>query len=71
MKQQTDNWKPCNKIVTNYCYNITQTYQGYLTGKDITYTSDKDISNIQDILNYNDCPTMDSELIKQDLIFGV
>lgn len=71
MKQQADNWKPCNKIVTNYCYNITQTYQGYLTGKDITYTSDKDISNIQDILNYNDCPTMDSELLKQALIYGV
>ena len=70
LKTVTDSTKPNNKIVTNYCYNIVQNYLGYLTGKDITYTSELDISEIQDILNYNDVRNTDSELLKNALIYG-
>lgn len=63
--------KPCNRIVTNFCKNIVDNFQGYLTGIDITYTSDDDIEDIQNILNYNDVSYEDSELLKQALIYGV
>lgn len=70
LKTVTDTNKPCNKIVTNYCYNIVNNYLGYLTGKQITYTSQSDITDIQDILNYNDVKTADSDLLKNALIYG-
>lgn len=69
-KMVNDPTKPCNRIVTNYCYTIVGNYQGYLTGQDITYTSPNDISTIVDILSYNDVRTEDSELLKQALIYG-
>ena len=69
-KMVNDPTKPCNRIVTNYCYTIVGNYQGYLTGQDITYTSPNDISAIIDILSYNDVRTEDSELLKQALIYG-
>lgn len=69
-KMVNDPTKPCNRIVTNYCYTIVGNYQGYLTGQDITYTSPSDISAIVDILSYNDVRTEDSELLKQALIYG-
>lgn len=69
-KMVNDPTKPCNRIVTNYCYTIVENYQGYLTGQDITYTSPNDISAIVDILSYNDVRTEDSELLKQALIYG-
>ena len=34
-KYYTDTTKPCNRIVTNYCYNIVQNYLGYLTGQEV------------------------------------
>lgn len=67
----TDAGKPCNRIVTNYCYNIVQNYLGYLTGIDIVYQSDKDFEEVQNILNYNDVRTEDSEYLRQALIYGV
>lgn len=70
-KYYEDPSKPCNRIVTNYCFNITSNYTGYLTGIDITYSSPDDISVIQDILNYNDVSQTDSALLKNALIFGV
>ena len=69
-KYVQDTTKPCNRIVTNYCYNIVQNYQGYLTGQDVTYSSEQDISIIQDILNYNDVSATDNELLRNALIFG-
>lgn len=69
-KMVNDPTKPCNRIVTNYCYTIVGNYQGYLTGQDITYTSPNDISAIVNILSYNDVRTEDSELLKQALIYG-
>ena len=46
-KQKTDEYKPCNRIITNYCYNIVSNYQGYIAGKDIVYSSADDIGEIQ------------------------
>lgn len=69
-KVATDIGKPCNRIVSNYCYNITQNYQGYIVGIPVSYSSEKDFSNIQEILNYNDVKNEDSELLRNALIFG-
>lgn len=69
-KMVKDSTKPCNRIVTNFCYNIVTNYQGYLTGQDITYSSPEDISAIVDVLSYNDVRTEDNELLRQALIFG-
>lgn len=69
-KEATDIGKPCNRIVSNYCYNITQNYQGYIVGVPVSYSSEKDFSNIQEILNYNDVKNEDSELLRNALIFG-
>lgn len=68
--QMQDKTKPCNMEVTNFCDNIVNNYQGYLAGRDIVYSSDKDISEIQEILNYNDNRTEDAELLREALIYG-
>jgi len=69
-KTVNDDTKPNNKVVSNYMYEIVNTYTGYLTGIDITYTSDEDIQEIQDVLNYNDVSNEDMSLLKNALIFG-
>ena len=69
-KIATDVGKPCNRIVSNYCFNIVQNYQGYITVIDISYLSQTNIDAIQDILNYNDVRTEDNELLRNALIFG-
>lgn len=70
-KMATDVGKPCNKIVTNYCFNIVQNYQGYITGIPVTYSSKNDFSAIQDVINYNDVRNEDSELLRNALIYGI
>ena len=69
-KQATDLGKPCNKVVVNYCYNIVQNYRGYLTGIDIAYSSDKDIDQVFEVLNYNDVKQEDSNYLQDALIYG-
>lgn len=69
-KVRTDEYKPCNKIVTNYCLNIVNNYQGYLAGQDINYSSQDDITEIQNVLNYNDVSCEDSEFLRNALIYG-
>lgn len=69
-KQATDVGKPCNKIVSNYCFNIVQNYSGYLSGIPIAYASPIDISEIIKVLNYNDYKSEDTELLRQALIYG-
>ena len=70
-KTVSDASKPCNRIVVNYCQSIVSTFAGYLTSIDITYSSNEDITDIQDILNYNDVASVDSELLVNALKFGV
>lgn len=69
-KVATDVGKPCNKIITNYCYNIVQNYSGYLSGVPIAYSSPIDISEIIKVLNYNDYKSEDTEFLRQALIYG-
>lgn len=56
--------------MTNYCHSIVETYNGYLTGIDVAYTSNNDIDDVQDVLNYNDVHSVDSELLRNALIAG-
>ena len=46
LKLMKDTSKPCNRIVTNYCYNIVNNYTGYMTGIDITYSSPNDFDAV-------------------------
>ena len=69
-KRYSDPSKPCNHIVTNYCDNIVNNYTGYITGLPVTYKSQADMTEVQDVLNYNDVRTKDSELLRMALIFG-
>lgn len=71
-KSYPDPSKPCNKLVTNYCQDIVDSYCGYLaTPGHISYRSDEDIEEIMDILRYNDYQTEDNEFLLHALIYGV
>lgn len=70
-KKATDVGKPNNNIVVNYCSGIVSNYTGYLTGKDINYSSDLDTFDwVQDVLLYNDVHSADVELLRNACIFG-
>ena len=69
-KVSDDPAKEYNKVVVNYCSNIVDTYNGYLTGIDVQYNSDDDIETIVNVLNYNDVHSEDTELLKNALVFG-
>ena len=71
-KTYTDESKPCNKTVINYCKNIVDSYCGYIaTPSHISYRSDEDIEEIMDILRYNDYQAEDSDFLLDALIYGV
>ena len=71
-KKYSDESKPCNKTVINYCKNIADSYAGYLaTPGHISYASQNDIEDIMDILRYNDFQSQDSLLVKTALIHSV
>ena len=67
-KTYSDPNKPCNKLVTNFCYSIVKNYQGYLTGIPIRYNNNDEALDY--VLNYNDYQEEDSELMKDLLIYG-
>ena len=71
-KSYKDASKPCNKTVTNYCKNIVDSYCGYLaTPSYISYSSNEDITDIMDILKYNDYQAEDADFLQDALIHGV
>ena len=70
-KQYADQQKRACHIVKNFCSTIVKNYQGYLTGKPITYSSFGDISFLQDVLNYNDVEAEDTNFLKNALTCGV
>jgi SPP1 family phage portal protein len=71
-KKYADESKPCNKTVINYCKNIADSYCGYLaTPGHISYSSANDITEIMDILRYNDFQSEDSDLLKDALVYSV
>lgn len=70
-KSYSDETKPCNKLVCNYCSDIVENYTGYMAGKPVSYISDDNIESIIDVLNANDAESEDKKLLKQALIDGI
>lgn len=70
-KTYTDTSKPCNRIVTNLCKVVADTYCGYIAGKPVTYTSNDNIDDIQEIINYNDDESQNINWLMNALIYGV
>ena len=58
-------------VVTNYCRQIAQTYGGYIVGKPVTYTSNDNIDDIQEIINYNDDNAENIAWCMNALTYGV
>lgn len=70
-KSYSDESKPCNKSVINYCKNIVDSYCGYLaTPNYISYHSENDIEDIMNILRYNDYQAEDADFLLDALTFG-
>ena len=70
-KKYQDSSKPCNKTVINYCKNITDSYNGYLaTPSFISYSSEEDITEVMNVLRYNDYQTEDALFLKDALVHG-
>lgn len=71
-KSYKDPSKPCSKTVINYCKNIVDSYCGYLaTPSYISYSSKDDITDIMNILKYNDYQAEDAEFLLNALVYGV
>lgn len=70
-KTYTDASKPCCHIVTNYCKNIADSYTGYMaTPGYISYSSQDDITEIMEVLRYNDYQTEDAMLMHNLVVYG-
>ena len=70
-KSYTDESKPCNRTITNYCKNIADSYCGYLASPSyISYHSDEDITDVMEILKYNDYQAEDSDFLLDALVYG-
>ena len=70
-KGYADKSKPCNRIVTNYCKIVTDTYSGYICGKPVSYTSNEEIDDVQDVINYNDSDSEDMQFCTNALTYGI
>lgn len=70
-KSYADATKECNHIVTNYCKIITDTYNGYIVGKPVSYVSNNDIGDVQEVINYNDSDAEDTQWLNNALIYGI
>lgn len=71
-KSYSDPSKPCSRIVTNYCKNITDSYCGYLaTPGFISYYSENDIEDVMNVLRYNDYQTEDNDFLLNALVYGI
>lgn len=65
--------KPQNKVVNNFCKNITDTTVGYFMGEGVSYSSDDKelIADLVRINDYNDEQFLNSRLSKDLSVFGV
>lgn len=71
-KSYADADKPCSRTVINYCKNIADAYAGYMaTPGYISYLSENDITDVMEILKYNDYNAADASLLLDALIYGV
>ena len=66
-----DKSKPVNHVVTNFCKVVCDEYSGYIVGKPVSYTSDMEIGDIQEVLNLNDTVAEDMEFCEDALKYGV
>lgn len=69
-KKVSNESKPNNRIVTNFCDNIVRTYQGYLVGKPVSYLVDGNQDAFDAWLAYNDSEMADSALMRDALVYG-
>lgn len=69
-KVYSDPTKVINRIVTNFCKVVADTYSGYIVGKPLAYTSNEDIAEIQEVINYNDSDAEDQAWMTNALIYG-
>ena len=70
-KFYADETKECNHIVTNYCKIIADTYNGYICGKPVSYSSNDDITDVQEAINYNDDNSENISWCMNALIYGI
>lgn len=70
-KTYADSTKPCNRIITNYCKIIADTYAGYVVGKPISYSSNDDITDVQEVINYNDDASENIQWLTNALVYSV
>ena len=65
--------KPQNRVVNNFCKNITDTTVGYFMGTPVSYSSDDRelISDIIKINDYNDEQFINSRLSKDLSVYGM
>ena len=71
-KSYEDPSKPCSRTVTNFCKNIVNSYLGYMAAPGtITYQSDEDITQLMEVLDYNDHNAEDCNFLRDALIYGV
>ena len=71
-KSYTDDSKPCSRTVINYCKNIVDSYCGYMaTPSYISYSSKNDITDIMEILRYNDYQAEDADFLLNALVYGI
>ena len=71
--EEKEQGKPQNKVVNNFCKNITDTTVGYFMGTPVSYSSDDRelISDITGINDYNDEQFLNSRLSKDLSVYGV
>lgn len=70
-KFYADSSKECNHIVTNFCKIIADTYNGYICGKPVSYTSNDNIEDVQEAINYNDDNSENISWCMNALIYGI
>jgi SPP1 family phage portal protein len=70
-KTYADPSKACNRIVTNYCKIIVNTYGGYICGKPVSYTSNEDMTELQEGINYNDDNAENMAWLTNALTYGI
>lgn len=68
-KQYKDVNKVCNRVVTNYCKVIVESFNGYIAGLPVTYHSEEDIEDIQEVIDEND-DSQDIDWLLNALVFG-
>ena len=71
--EQKDAGKPQNRIVNNFCKNITDTTVGYFMGTPVTYSTDDSelFHKLTSINDYNDEQFLNSRLSKDLSVYGV